>query len=187
MAVTLTSAGLTIQLSWNVSASNTGAPATTNAGSWNPKLSYTNGSTAGKATDYIQVINTLGNAANTTYDLTTTFADLVGTTGISMATVRTFLIWLLSTGQTGPDASTVGTAASSITMGNAASAQAFTAATPAGVLGASTDTLNVPNGGFICFGVANAGGFTAGASYKNLKVLNNDSVTATFVLTFVMT
>lgn len=185
MSVSLTSARITLNLSWNVQATQTGAPATVNSGSWSPSLSYTNGSGAGQASDYVQVINTLAGGANSTYDLTSTFADLVGTSSVNMATVRMFVIWLLSSSQTGPDGSTVGTTATSITVGGAASSQAFTAATPAGFFGSAAYTFNVPNGGWAGFGVANAGGYTAGATYSKLKVLNNDgSNTATFALTF---
>lgn len=187
MTIQLNSAGITLSLNWNMQATNTGASPTVNSGSWNPKLNYSNGSGAGQALDYVQVINTLAGGANSTYDLTSTFSDLVGQSAVNMNTVRTFICWLLSSSQTGPDGATVGTTATSISFGGAASAQAFTASAPNGFFNSTSSAGCVPNGGWAGFGVGNAGGFTAGSSYKNLKVVNNDgSNTATFVLTFIL-
>lgn len=183
MTVSVVSGSFAVSVNWNVQATNTGAAATTNAGSYTPKLSFTNGTGAGNANDFVSVINTLAGGANTTLDLTSSFPDLVGTSALSINTVRSILIWLLSTAQTGPDGSTVGTASSSITIGNAATVQAFTAAAPNGLIVTNTSTLSIPNGGYLCFGVGSAGGFTAGASYKNLKVVNADgSNTATYAV-----
>lgn len=185
MAVTLTSGSLTLTSSWTVQNTNTGAPATIASSSWVPKLSFTNGTGAGNANNYISVIRTLAGGANESIDLTATLADLVGTSSVTILTVRVFLFWLLSTAQTGPDASTVGTAASSVTLGNGVT-PAFTAT--AGFIGGATNTLNVYNGGFLCTGVANAGGFTVDGTHKLLKVLNNDGANvATYAIELFIT
>ena len=192
MATTLTaSAGLA--LSWTHEETQAGSSNTKNQGSYNKRLSFANGTGAGKADELYQTVRTLAAGASETLDFSggagtaTIGGELVNLLGITIAftKIKAIFIWLLAAADTAPDGSTVGTAASSILIGGAASAQALAGAS--GFLADTSDKIRVFNGGFAGFGVANAAGVAvANGATDRLRVVNEDgAVAAKYVITII--
>lgn len=192
MATSLTTT-MNIAANWTHAKTQTGSADTQNQGSYNKRLSFANGAGAGQANEMFQEIRTLAAGLSETLD----FSGGVGTGSIAgelvnllgdtivFTKVKAIVFWLLAAADTGPDGATVGTACSSIKIGNAAAAQALAGAS--GFLGDVSDTFRVFNGGFAAFGVANAGGVTvANGSSDRLRVVNEDgSNAAKYVITVI--
>lgn len=192
MATTLTNT-LSLACNWTHSKTQSGSSDTSNQGTYNKRLSFTNGTGAGQADELFQEIRTLAAGLSETLDfsggtgtgsIAGELVNLLGDT-IVFTKIKAIAFWLLAAADTGPDGTTVGTACSSIKVGNAAAAQALAGAS--GFLGDTSDTFRVFNGGFAAFGVANAGGVAVsnGASDR-LRVINEDgSVAAKYVITVI--
>lgn len=127
------------------------------------------GASANQFSELYSAIRTLAGGANETLDLYGSLTNQLGET-INFARVKVIVVELLTT-----------TAASSITVGNAAS-NVFT-----GPLGGTTPTVTIANGGGMAFWRSDATGWTVtNSSTDNLKVLNNDgAVVATYRITLI--
>lgn len=161
----LDSATVRAQIAWNATKNVTGLTGIVSNESLSKTLSFTLGSGAAAIDQVVSQVRTLSASASETLDLNGGLTNVTNDASVVMVRVKAVFIQLLST----TDDSTNGTAASSITIGNAASNQ-FT-----GPLGGATETLTVPNGGFVMFGRGDASGWASTAgSADNLKVVNND-------------
>lgn len=137
---------------------------------------------AGGSDELISKIYSIGASSNTSIDLTS-LTDILAQTSVSLARVKAIVIRLLSAS----DDSTNGTAASSITIDNtvtnALSAQSNTGwfnnaheGTATGGAGDATGSkFTIPSGGWMGFGVANAGGVLVDGTHKVIKIVNNDA------------
>ena len=181
MANSLTSS-VTIGATWDFHKTNTGLSDTVNNSSLSSKLSFSNGAGAGAAEELYSAIRTLAGGATETLDLSGALTNLVGDAAIAFTKIKAVIIELLSTTQD----STNGTAASSISVGNAASNQALLKA-DGGPLGAAAHTVTIPNGGWFAWGTTSAAGCTvANGAKDNLKVTNDDgAVTAAYRITLI--
>lgn len=120
-------------------------------------------------------------SSSTTIDLSAAITNFVNSSTATFTRVKIIIIRLLST----TDDSVNGTAAASITFGNAASNQ-FVSQSGSGFLLSTTGTYDVPNGGGHAFWCSNANGVVIDGTHKSLKILNNDAgVAATVELTLV--
>lgn len=192
MATTLTSTA-SLACNWTHSKTQSGSADTSNQGTYNKRLSFANGTGAGKANELFQEIRTLAAGASETLDFSGgtgtgsiggELVNLLGDT-IVFAKIKAIFFWLLAAADTGPDGATVGTACTSILVGGAAAAQALAGAS--GFLADTSDKFRVFNGGFAGFGVANANGVAVsnGASDR-LRVVNEDgAVQAKYVITVI--
>lgn len=130
---------------------------------------------AGGADEVVSYLLTIAGGGSADVDLT----DLTNVLqqAASFARLKQIIIRLLST----TDDNTNGTAATSITVGNASANGA------ALFMGAVTHTITIPNGGFIAFGTPAAAGLVITASTADiLKIANNDgSVAAKVQLTLI--
>lgn len=106
----------------------------------------------------------------------TTFTDIMERSGGSFARIKYIEFFLLGTA----DDAEIGTAASSVTIGNAASnANAM-------FLGDQAHEIVLQNGEFCCWGTRKAAGLTVDSTHKAVLITNNDgSVTAKLQVTMI--
>lgn len=180
------SGSLKVSASYSISKPQSGAAATkaegTNNTSASISTSIANATLGGGDLIYGPVVRTLTASSNETLDLSGSLSSLVGDTSIAFARVKMICVELLSAAQTTDDGE-VGTAATSILVGGAASNQAL--AGSGKMLADTSDKVRVLNGGFFCWAAGTAAGNTvANASTDNLKVENEDgAVSAKYRIT----
>jgi hypothetical protein len=124
---------------------------------------------------YMAVL-TITASSNTTLDLTALTG--IANDSVNFAKLKGYRFHLLGATETAPDASTAGTACSSITVGNAAAN-----AHPLN-MGGTTPTFDVGNAGIQQTGDGRAAGFSqvVDGTHKNIKILNNDGVNSAKVV-----
>ena len=177
---------LKVSASYSISKPQDGAAATKAEGTNNTSCAIASTTTAtslgGGDLIYGPVVRTLTASSNETLDLSGSLSNLVGDTSIAFARVKMILVELLSAAQTTDDG-VVGTAATSILVGGAASNQAL--AGSGKMLADTSDKVRVLNGGFFAWGAGTAAGVTvANASTDSLKVENEDgAVSAKYRIT----
>jgi hypothetical protein len=125
---------------------------------------------AGGGDMVLSKIYSIGASSSTTIDLTS-FTDFLERTGGALARVKYLEAWLLSAA----DDATSGTAASSVTIGDAASNPFLWR------LGGTTPTFTLANGEQVIWSARSAAGIAVGSA-KNLKIANNDAGVAAAVL-----
>ncbi len=165
--------------SWSVTGTAPSAAynAPTAASTLSNKQSLVTGtSTAGQANQIYSGIQTIAASGTLAYDLSAVFTNVLGNAAATFARVKGVLIELLDAAQ---DA-TNGTLCSSITLGNSG-ANDWIEQSHSGWLGSATSVFDVPNGGFVAFGVNNAGGVVVDATHKILNIHNNDGSNAAAV------
>lgn len=176
----LSTLDLTMQILTNWSATKvvTGLPFLSSAPASPSKsiraLSTVADATAGGASVLVAGISTVTASSSNTLDLTS-IADVMGDT-VSMARVKFVLFRLLSATDTAFDGTTVGTAATPVVIGNAASnaTQLF--------LGGDTHTISLTNGDFIAYATGGAAGLVIDSTNKNVKIANSDAAVSAKVL-----
>ncbi len=130
---------------------------------------------AGGANEVILLSFTIAASGNHTIDLTSV-VDALGQTAISLARVKLANFFLLSASQTLADGTTVGTACSGVSVGNAGGDG--TNGQPLD-LDLQTETFTLGNGGSHCVNNGNATGWVVDGTHKLLYFVNNDgAVTA---------
>jgi hypothetical protein len=115
----------------------------------------------------VSKIYSIAGGGNTVIDLTS-LTDVLERSGGSFARLKYVEFRLLSTA----DDATNGTAATSVTIGNAA-ADGNTL-----FMDAAADTFTLLNGDFIIWGTRQAAGKAVASGTKNVKILNNDGAVA---------
>lgn len=130
--------------------------------------SLANNVTNGSDESYVG-ITTVAASGNATLNLQA-FKDLVNQTGVSLARVKAYMIWLLSTA----DDSVNGTLCTGVTING-------TGGTNLAVLPGITNTT-LGNGEAICWGTPSATGAAISATTCNIYIANNDASHAAAVL-----
>lgn len=130
---------------------------------------------AGGGDTVLSSVFSITGGGTATIDLSS-FTDIMERSGGSFARIKYIEFFLLGTA----DDASVGTAASSVTIGNAASnANAM-------FLGDQAHEVVLQNGDFICYGSRKAAGITVDGTHKSILITNNDgSVTAKLQVTIV--
>lgn len=120
----------------------------------------------GGADELISFQSSISASSSLTIDLTS-LTDILQTAGVNLARVKAYCFRLLNA----TDDPVYGTAASSVTIGNAASnSQQFNLSAAA--------TFQAFTGGFWEYMDLRAAGFTVDGTHKSVKILNNDAVLA---------
>lgn len=174
MALDSLAAALTVGLNWTAQKDITGSDyqPLTNATNISKKSTLgtsANNNALGGANELASFVQSISASSSATIDLTS-LTNILQATGVSLARVKAVVIRLLSA----TDDSVIGTAASSITIGNNASND-WTSQSGTGWLGTATSTFVIPNGGVLAFATANAGGVLVDATHKIIKVANADA------------
>jgi len=171
MGIATLTTQIQVQVGWTAqgAAAGTGYQPLQNGPTTLTKLISTSSATgntgAGGADELISKIYSVGSNSSVTIDLTN-LTDILGTSAVSLARVKGLVIRLLSVA----DDAVNGTAAASITVGNAGS-------NPASLWFSSTNVVSLKNGGAMAFSDPSATGYTVGGSTKNLLIANNDTTT----------
>lgn len=173
----LTGCSIAVSLNWTAAKNITGTDYAPINNASNVRKSCSLGTAAanaaaGGADELASFIQSIAASGSATIDLTS-FTDILNIAASSFVRVKAILIRLMSVA----DDAAVGTACSGITIGNAASNQ-FISQSGTGWLSTATSVIDVPGGGFIAFGVANAAGVAVDGTHKSLKVLNLDGAVA---------
>ena len=178
-APTTVTGSVNVTTGWSVSQTVTGSTPSTNSGSYlkNNKTTVS-GNASGQIDTLYQTILSLNASSSTTLILTTagggSLKDLLGNT-ISFTRVKYLVLWLLATGDTGPDNSTTGTACTNVTIGGAGTHPAFEGASKFWSAGA---TLEVWNGFPFVIGNLNTTGCAITSTTDQFLIVNADSVNA---------
>jgi hypothetical protein len=175
----LQSATFTVSMQWNATQSVTGSAPVTDADVIKKLISFSLGTNVVNGiNEVVFSLQSIAGGTSVTLDLTS-LTDVVRNAAVSLARIKGFAIWLVGSGEVvGSDTNNqvTGTAATSITVGNAA-ATSFQ-----GPLSAAA-TYTITNGEVWAHGSPNAAGFTVDGTHKSLKILNNDgAVTAKVIL-----
>src|SRR6185369_1345402 len=167
MATTLT-ANINASVNFTFSNALTGITPTVSS-AWYYTKALTDGTTAGTANRIYFVQTTIAGGASTTLDLAGSLTDFFGST-ITFARIN--YMWIKLTSDT---------AATSISVGNAAATQFVN------WISSTTATVKIYNDGIFLLGDAGTTSYAVGAGASDfLKILNNDgSNTATLQLCFI--
>lgn len=170
----------TINLNWTATKNVAGLQPNTNSQSANKNYAYTSGASATSAlgcNEFFASLFTIPSASTVTLDLTA-FTDIMGVAATSFARVKFWSMRLLGTADTAPDGTTVGTTATKITIGNAA-----TNIFPFN-FGIASNTVSVDNAGCWSQQMGSTQGITVAAARSAVQIVNNDTNTSAQVLVF---
>jgi hypothetical protein len=190
-------ATVTAGVQWNAAKSITGSDYAQNTNSTTLLKRLSIGTAAANAAaggsdELYSAITSLGSTASSSIDLTS-IADILATSGVSLARVKAIMIRLLST----TDDTSIGTAATAInidsTVANSFSSQTskgwFNNANEGTATGGAGDATGskfcVPNGGVLLFATPSAGGVVVDSTHKVIKLTNIDTVTAKVQVTII--
>lgn len=167
MAIDSLTASLKAAVAWTAQDSLTGTDYSPNVNqtgfsTTRSIASATASNAAGGGNEVVSFIQSIAAGGDVTLDLEAV-ANIFGTT-VDLVRLKGVLIRLLST----TDDSTNGTAASSVTIGNATANQQTL------WMDAATDTFTLKNGEFIAWATSQAAGLTVDATHSDLKIVNND-------------
>jgi len=170
------------KITWSASQtpanSPTGASTIQNSETISRKSTYSaTGAGANSINQAMRRFYSIAGGGSTTIDLAAAVRNIVNDATATFARVKTISIRLLSIG----DDATNGTAATSITIGAAASNQFISQASGRGFMGTTTSTFDIPNGGGLTFSCDNAAGVLVDGTHKDLKIANNDGSVAASV------
>src|SRR5215510_15328812 len=171
MPIDVLNASLKASVSWNAQKTMTGIDyqPSVNASSFGSTRSVSTSlasTAAGGGNQVISFIQSIAGGANVTVDLQAV-ANIFGVVA-SLARLKGILFRLLSAA----DDATNGTAASQVTIGNAATNP------HALYMGAGTHTTVLKNGEFICWGTSQAAGLLVSGTAKAVLITNNDGAVA---------
>jgi hypothetical protein len=165
MANALT-ATLAMQLNWKHAKNQAGLNDTLHLGEITRRLLFRTGSGAGEADELVSQTRTIAPGVSEVLDLTSSLSNLVGDSSVTFARIKGLFVQLL-----GADETSLGTACTSILIGNAA-----TQPWP-GFLGDGEHTMRVYNGGFAALAVGNAEGVIVEDGVADrLRVTNEDEL-----------
>lgn len=180
MAITTLNGSIKCETTWSAQIPKTGTDygpllnGSTLAKTLNFGTSVANG-VSGGSDELVSYIVSIAAGGNTTLDLRS-ITDVMNQTGTVLARIKGWMFRLLST----DDDSTIGTACSSVTIGNAAANQQLLN------LGAAAHTLTLNNGDCLCYLTPKSTGWVVDATHKDIKIVNNDgSVIAKVQVTFI--
>lgn len=125
-------------------------------------VSYSVGVGANQVNQYLRQLIDLAPSGNTTIDLTS-FLNALNLSASSFARIKAIRFRLLSATETN------GTAANSVTIGNAGSNSHPL------FLGGGTNTIVLANGGAVAWAVASAAGVAVNSSQRNIFIVNGDA------------
>ncbi len=179
MALDSLASTLIVQFGWTAQKNITGSDYTPNANSTTIKKSIANGTGAANAAvggsdELYSAIVSLSSSASASTDLTS-IADILATSGVSLARVKAIVIRVLSA----TDDSVIGTAAAGVsidnTITNALSSQSNSGWFSNAAEGAANGSrFTVPNGGVLAFGTVAAAGILVDGTHKVIKLTNLD-------------
>lgn len=177
--MSLDSLGLTPSnnLQWTAQKNVAGLQPNVNSQSSNKNYNYSSNNAATAAlgvNEFFASLFTIPSASTVTLDLTN-FTNIMGQAACSFARIKFHSIRLLGAGDTAPDGTTVGTTASKITVGGAASAYPFN-------FGVATNTVSVDNAGMWLHCAGSTQGVTVAAARSAVQIANNDVFTSAQVL-----
>lgn len=132
---------------------------------------------AGGADEAFLFLVSIAGSGNASIDLTS-ITDLLGQTGVTLARVKHLRIQLLSAA----DDAVNGTAAASVTVGDSGTNDLVTQSGGVGWLSTAASKMDVPNGGYMEFGVGNDHGVLVDSTHKIIYLANNDAGLAAKVL-----
>jgi hypothetical protein len=173
----LTTGRATATLEISAGKNTTGGPQITNTPlSFTKRVSFSFGSGALAFNNAYCAVTSIPGGGNTTLDLSGALTSIVNEANMALTGAKVLGVFLLGTGDTAPDGTTVGTAASSITIGNATNPCLFG-------FGAAAHTWTVTNGDFFLATISTAAGWTVtNATADGLKIVNNDGAVTAKVL-----
>lgn len=147
----------------------TGSAPIANATTAQKKYTFTLGTGALAGNELYGELLTIAGGATTNLDINGALTNLAGSASVTVARVKAILLWLLAATDTAPDGSTTGSACSSVTVGNHATA-GFLAG-----FGGATHTWTIKNGAFLFAATPDATGWaTTAATTDVLKIVNDD-------------
>jgi len=179
VALTTLDLSFTLVINWLATKSVTGIPVINSqptSGTQNKirGVSTTAAAAAGGADELVAGVATITASSSTTLDLTS-IANVAGDT-TAFARIKFVAFRLLGASDTAFDGTTVGTAATPVTIGNAASnaTQMF--------LGGDTETIILTNGDWVAYATGGAAGKVIDSTNKNVKIANGDAAVSAKVL-----
>ena len=165
-------------LNWTATKNVAGLQPNSNSQSANKNYAYTSAAAVTAAlgvNEFFASLFTIPSASTVTLDLTS-FTDIMGVAATSFARVKFWSMRLLSSGDTAPDGTTVGTTCTRATIGGlTVSAFPFAWAN-------SSNAITLDNGGMWSQCCGSTQGITVAAARSAVQIVNNDTNTSAQLL-----